>query len=127
MLAPGKESYDKPRPFIKKQRHHFANKGPSVRSYGFSSSHGWMDVRWTIKKAECGKIDGFELWCWRRLLRVPWTASRSNQSLLKKTNLEYLLERLMLELKLQSFGHLLQRANSLEKTLMLGKTGGDRG
>ena len=74
---------------------------------------------WTIKKADCGRINGFELWCWRRLLKVPWTARRSNQSILKEINPEYLLERLML--KLQSFGYLLQRADSLEKTLMLGK------
>ena len=76
---------------------------------------------WTIKKAECQIIDAFELWCWRRLLRVPWTARRANQSILKEINSEYSLERLMLKLKLQCFGHLLQRADSLEKTLMLGK------
>ena len=76
---------------------------------------------WTIKKAECWKTDAFELWCWRRLLRVPWTA-RSNQPILKEINPEYSLERLMLKLKLQYFGHLMQRTNSLEKTLMLGRT-----
>ena len=76
---------------------------------------------WTIKKAERQRIDAFELWCWRRYLRVPWTARRSNQSILKKINLEYSLEGLMLKIKLQYFGHLIQRANSLEKTLMLGK------
>ena len=81
---------------------------------------------WTKKKAECQRIDAFELWCWRRLLRVPWTARRSNQSILKGINLEYSLEGLMLKLKFQSFGHLMQRANSLEKTLMLGKTEGKR-
>ena len=75
---------------------------------------------WTIKKAECRRIDAFELRCWRRLLRVPWTA-RSNQSILKEINLEYSLDGLMLKLKLQYFGHLMQRADSLEKTLMLGK------
>ena len=74
---------------------------------------------WTIKKAECQRIDAFEVWCWRRLLRVPWTARRSNQSILKEINPEYSLEGLMLKLKLQYFGHLMQRANSLEKTLML--------
>ena len=79
---------------------------------------------WTIKKAECQKTDDFKLWCWRRLLRVPWTARRSNQSILKEINPEYSLERLMLKLKLQYFGHLMQRANSLEKTLMLGKIKG---
>ena len=77
---------------------------------------------WTIKKAECLRIDAFELWCYRRLLRVPWTARRSNQSILKEINPEYSLEGLMLKLKLQYFGHLMQRANLLEKTLMLGKT-----
>ena len=81
---------------------------------------------WTIKKAECQRIDVFEQWCWRRLLRVLWTARRSNQSILKKINSEYSLEGLMLMLKLQYFGHLMWRANSLEKTLMLGKTEGRR-
>ena len=76
---------------------------------------------WTIKRAECQRIDGFELWCWRRLLRVPWTAGISNQSILKEISLEYSLEGLMLKLELQSFGHLMQRADSLEKTLLLGK------
>ena len=76
---------------------------------------------WTINKAECRRIDAFELWCWRRLLRVPWTARRSTQSILKEINLEYSLEGLMRKLKLQYFGHLMQRADSLEKTLMLGK------
>ena len=81
---------------------------------------------WTIKKAECRRIDAYELWCWRRLLRVPWTARRSNQSLLKEISPEYSLEGLMLKLKLQYFGHLMQRNNSLEKTLMLGKMEGGR-
>ena len=81
---------------------------------------------WTIKKAECRRIDAFELWCWRRLLRVPWTARRSNQSILKEINSEYSLEGLMLKLKLQYFGHLMQRTDSLEKTLMVGKTEGRR-
>ena len=76
---------------------------------------------WTIKKAECRRIDTFELWCWRRLLRVPWTARRSNQSILKEISPEYSLEGLMLKLKLQYFGHLMVRTDSLEKTLMLGK------
>ena len=79
---------------------------------------------WTIKKAECRRIDAFELWCWRRLLRVPWTARRSNQSILKKISPEYSLEGLMLKLKLQYFDHLMLRANSLERTLMLGKMEG---
>ena len=76
--------------------------------------------RWTIKKAECLRIDAFELYCWRRFLRVPWTARRSNQSILREISPEYSLEVLMLKLKLQYFGHLMRRANSLEKTLMLG-------
>ena len=81
---------------------------------------------WTIKKAEPFRIDAFELWCWRRLLRVPWTARRSNQSILKEINPAYSLEGLMLKLKLQNYGHLMQRANSLEKTLMLGRIEGWR-
>ena len=79
---------------------------------------------WTIKKAECGTVDAFELWCWRRLLRVPWTARRSNQSILKEINPEYSLEGLMLMLKLQYFGHLVRRTDSLEKALRLGKIEG---
>ena len=81
---------------------------------------------WTIKKAEHRRIDAFELWCWRRLLRVPWTARRSNQSILREISPEYLLEGLMLKLKLQYFGHLMQREDSFEKTLMLGKIEGRR-
>ena len=81
---------------------------------------------WTIKKAERQRIDAFELWCWRRLLRVPWTASRSNQSILKEISPEYSLEGLMLKLKLQYFSHLMQRTDSLDKTLMLGKTEGGK-
>ena len=89
-----------------------------VVMYGCESS--------TIKKAECQKTDSFELWCWRRLLRVPWTARRSNQSILKEISAEYSLEGLMLKLKLQYFGHLMRRTDSLEKTLILGKTEGRR-
>ena len=81
---------------------------------------------WTVKKAECRRIDAFELWCWRRFLRVPWTARRSNQSILKKISPEYSLEGLMLKLNLQYFGHLMRRADSFEKTLMLGKIEGRR-
>ena len=81
---------------------------------------------WTIKKAECKRVDAFELWCWKRLLRVPWAARRSNQSILKEVSPEYSLEGLMLKLKLQSFGHLMQRTDSLEKTPMLGKLEGRR-
>ena len=90
----------------------------SVVMYGCES--------WTIKKAECRKIDAFELWCWRRLLRVPWTTRRSNQAILKEISPGCLLEGLMLKLKLQSFGHLMQRADSFEKTPMLGKIEGRR-
>ena len=89
-----------------------------VVMYGYASS--------TIKKAECQRSDVFELWCWRRLLRVPWTARRSNQSILKEISPEYSLEGLMRKLKLQYFGHLMQRTGSLEKTLMLGKIEGRR-
>ena len=81
---------------------------------------------WTIKKVECQRIDAFVLWCWRRFFSIPWTARRSNQSILKEINTDYSLEELMLKLNLQYFGHLMQRANSLEKTLMLGKIEGRR-
>ena len=81
---------------------------------------------WTVKKAECQKIDAFELWCWRRLLRVPWTARRSNQSILKESSPGCSLEGLMLKLKLQYFGHMMRRVDSLEKTLMLGRIRGRR-
>ena len=85
-----------------------------------------MDVSWTVKKAECRRTDAFELWCWRRLLRVSWTARRSNQSILKESSPGCSLEGLMLKLKLQYFGHLMRRVDSLEKTLMLGGIGGTR-
>ena len=85
-----------------------------------------MDVRVGLKKAECQRIDVFELWCWRRLLRVSWTVRRSNKSILKEISPEYLLEGLMLKLKLQYFGHLMRRVDSFEKTLMLGKIEGGR-
>ena len=132
---------DQPRQHIKKQRHYFANKGQHIKKkrhylankgptkvwktmvfpvvmYGYES--------WTIKKAECRRIEAFELWCWRRLLRVPWTARRSNQSILKGISPGCSLEGLMLKLKLQYFGHLMRTADSFEKTLMLGKTEGGR-
>ena len=86
--------------------------------------YGWES--WTVKKAECRRIDAFEVWCWIRLLRVPWTSRRSNQSILKEISLEYSLEGLMLKLKLQYFGHLMQRVESSEKTLILGGIGGRR-
>ena len=119
-----KGSYDKPRQHFTKHRRYFADKNPykvmvfPVVMYGCES--------WTIKKAEHWRTDAFELWCWRRLLRVPWTERRSNQSILKEMNPEYSVEALMLKLKLQCFGHLLQRSDSLEKTLMLGKIEGRR-
>ena len=116
MLAPWKKSYDQPR----QHRHYFTTKVCLVKAmifpvviYGCES--------WTIRKAEHWRTDAFEPWYWRRLLRVLWTARRSNQSILKETSPEYSLEGLMLKLKLQSFGHLIWRADSLEKTLMLGK------
>ena len=85
-----------------------------------------MDVSWTIRKAECQRIDAFELWCWRRLVRVPWTARRSNRSILKEISPEYSLEGLMLKLQLQYSGHLIRRADSLENTLRRGKVEGRR-
>ena len=85
-----------------------------------------MGVSWTVKKTECRRIDAFELWCWRRLLRVPWPAKRSNQSILKEISPEISLEGMMLKLKLQYFGHLMRRVDSLEKTLMLGGIEGRR-
>ena len=128
MLIPWKKSYDKPRQHIKKQRHYFTNKGPTSQSYGFSSRQERM-WDWTIKKVEHQRIDAFELWCWRRLLKVLWTAKRSNQPIWKEINPEYSLEGQMLKLKLQYFGHLIllmRRDESLEKTLMLGKIEGGR-
>ena len=125
MFAPLKESYDKPRHCIKKQRQHFADKVCIVKAMIFPVVR-YECENWTIKKAEHQRIDAFELWCWRRLLRAPWTERRSNQSILKEINPEYSLEGLMLKLKLQYFDHLIQRADSSEKTLMLGKIEGRR-
>ena len=123
MLTLWKESDDQSRQHIKKQRHYFVKKVRLVKAmvflvvvYGCES--------WTIKKAECRRIDAFELWCWRRLLRVPCTARRSNQSILKEISPGYSLEGLMLKLKLQYFGYLMRRADSFEKTLTLGKIEG---
>ena len=110
---------------VKKQRYYFSNKGQSSQNFGFSSSHYGCES-WTIKKPERRRIDAFELWWWRRLLRVPWTARRSNQSILKDVSPEYSLEGLMMLLKIQYFGYLMRRTDSLEKTLMLGKTEGRR-
>ena len=116
MLAPWKKSCNQLRQHIKKQRHYFANKDLFCQSYGFSSSHIWM---WELdhKESWVQKNCAFELWYWKRLLKVPWTARRSNQPILKEISPEYSLEGLMLKLKLQYFGHLM-RTNSLEKTLM---------
>ena len=111
--TPWKESYDQPRQHMEKQRHYFANNGPSSQGSGFSSGHVWM-WDWTVKKAEHQRIDALELWCWRRLLRVPWTARRSNQSILMEINPGISLEGMMLKLKLQYFGHLLWRVDSME-------------
>ena len=110
---------------VLKSRDYFADKGPLVKATVFPVvMYGWES--WTIKKAERQRIDAFELWCWRRLLSIPWTARRSNQSILKEISPEYSLEGLMLKLELQYFGHLLKRTDSLEKTLMLGKIKGGR-
>ena len=125
MLVPWKKNQDKHTQHIKKQRHYFANKGPSSQDYGFPVVM-YECESWTVKKAERQRMDAFELWCWRRLLRVPWTAKRCNQSVLKEISPEYSLEGLMLKLKVQHFGHLMQRTYSLEKTLMLGKIEGGK-
>ena len=125
MLTAWKASYDQPRQHVQKQRHDFANKVSLLKAMVFPVVVYGCES-WTIKKAECHRIDAFELWCWRRLLRVPWTARRSNQSILKEVSPEYSLEGLMLELKFQYFGHLMGRTDSLEKTLMLGKIEGGR-
>ena len=128
MLAPWKKRYDQSRQHIKKQRHYFANKVRLVKAMVFPVVMYGCES-WTVKKTECRRIDAFELWCWRRLLRVPWTARRSNQSILKEISPEYSLGGLMLKLKLQYFGYLMWRTDSFEKTLMLGKIegGGRRG
>ena len=125
MLIPWKESYNQPKQHIKKQRHYFVNKGPSIKAMVFPVVMYGCES-WTIKKAERRTIDGFELWCWRRLLRVPWTARTSNQSVLKEISPGCSLEGLMLNLKLQYFGHLMWTDDSFEKTLMLGKIEGRR-
>ena len=117
-LAPWEKSDDKHGQCIKKQRHYFTNKVCLVKAMVFPVVMNGCES-WTIKKAEHQIIDAFELWCWRRLLRVPWTARRTNQSVLKETNPEYSLGGLMLKLKLQYFDHLLQRADSPEKTQIL--------
>ena len=123
MLTPWQESYDQPRQHIKKQRRYFANKEHLVKAMVFPIVRYGCES-WTVKKAECRRIDAFELWCWRRLLRVPWTAKRSNQSILKEVSPEYSLEGLMLKLKLQYFGHLMRRVDSLEKDSDAGRDWG---
>ena len=125
ILAPCQKRYDQLRQHIKKQRYYFANKGPSSQSYGFSIIMYGCEIL-TIEKALCWRIDAFELWCWRSPLRVPWTARRSNQSILKEISPKYSLGRLMMKLKLQYIGHLIHRADSLEKPPMLGKIEGRR-
>ena len=125
MFAPWKKSYDKPRQHIKKQRHPFVTKVCIVKAMVFPVVMYGCDS-WTIKKAESRRTDAFELWCWRKFLRVPWTARRSKQSILKEISPEYSLEGLMLKLKLQYFGYLIRRADSFEKPLMLGKFEGGR-
>ena len=125
MLAPWKKSYDQPKQHIKKQRYYFADKVSSSLSYGFSSSHIWM---WEL---DCKESWAPKNWCFRtvvleKIFRVPWTARRSNQSILKEISLGYSLEGQMLKLKLQYFGHLMWRADSLENTLMLRKIEGRR-
>ena len=119
------ESYDQPRQHIKKQTYYFATKVHLVKAMVFPVVM-FVYESWAIKKAERWRIDIFELWFWRRLLRVPWTARRSNQSILKEISPEYSLEGLMLKLKLQCFFHLMWRTDSFEKTLMLGKVEGER-
>ena len=126
MLAPWKKSYDQPRQHIKNQWHYFTNKSPSSQSYGFSSSHVWM---WELDYKESWALKNWCFWIVmleKTLLRVPWIARRSNQSTLMKISPEYSLEGLMLKLKLQYFGYLMWRTDSLEKTLILGKIEGRR-
>ena len=116
MLTPWKKSYDQPRQHIKKQRHYFANNSASSQSYGFSSRHVWI---WELDYKESWALKNwcFELYCWRRLLRISWTARRSKQFILKEVIPEYSLEELMLKLKLQYFGHLMQRWRRIWQTI----------
>ena len=122
MIASWQESDDKPRLCVENQRHCSADKVRIVKAVVFLGHYSCEN--WTTKKAEHQSIDAFGLWCWRRLLKVPWTARRSNQSILRMINPEYSLEGLMLKLKLQYFGHLMCTDDSLEKSLMLGKIEG---
>ena len=123
-LLLGRKAMTKPDSILQ-SRHVTAKKGLSSQSYGFPVVVYGCES-WTIKKAEGWRIDAFEMWCWRRLLKVPWTARKSNQSVLKEVNPKYSLEGLMLKLKFQYFGHLMWRVNSLEKTLLLGKIEGEK-
>ena len=125
MLTPWKESYDQPRQHIKRQRHYFVNKGPSSQGYGFSSGHVWL---WELDYKESWEPKNWCFWtvALKKTLKVPWTARRSNQSILKEISPGRSLEGLMLKLKLQNFGHLMQRADSSEKILVLGKIEGRR-
>ena len=125
MLAPWKKSYYQPRQHIKEQWHYFISKVRLVKAMVFPVVMCGCES-WTMKKAEHWRTDVFELWCWRRLLRVTWTARRSNQSIPREISPEYSLEELMLKLKLQYFGHLIQRTDSFEKTLMLEKIEGGK-
>ena len=125
MLALWKESYDKLQHHSKHRDITLPTKAHLVKPMVFNIVVYGCES-WTIKKVEPQRTDASELWCWRRLLRVLWTARKFNQSILKEINPEYSLEGLMLQLKLQYFGHLMRRANSLEKTLMLGRTEGGR-
>ena len=125
MLTSWKEGYDPPRQHIKSRDITLPTKIRLVKAMVFPVVM-FGCKSWTIQKAERRRIDTFELWCWRRLLRVPWTATSSNQSILKAVSPEYSLEGQMLNLKLQSFGHLMQRTDSFEKTLILGKIEGGR-
>ena len=124
-LGSWKKSYDKLRQHTKNRDITLPTKVHLVKAIAFPLVM-YRYESWTVKNVECWRIDAFQLWCWRRLLRVPWTARRSNQSVLKEINPEYSLEGLILKLKLQYFGHLMWKANSLEKTLMLGKIEGRR-
>ena len=123
MIAPWKKSYDQPRQHTKNRDITLPKKVRLVKAMVFSVVMYGCES-WTIKKAERRRTDAFELWCWRRLLGVPWTARRSSQSILKEISSEYSLEGLMLKLKLQYFGHLMQRTEPLEKTQRLGRIEG---
>ena len=123
--TPWNESYDQPDSIFKSRDITLPTKVRLVHAMVFPVVMYGCES-WTVKKSEHRRIDAFELWCWRRLLKVPWTAKRSNQSILKGISPEISLERMMLKLKLQYFGHLMRRTDSLEKTLMLGKIEGER-